>query len=251
LEIKGAISEINKVTHATVEVDLAKLKQGITSAALNYKLWAGDTEIIDTTGLEYSPNGIVSLKVLRKKTVTVDAAGSLVGDVAKGYGVESAVSDPATIEIAGPENIIKDIESLRTTAINIDGATGTQSITTQVKLPPGVRAIYNNDTVDVTVTIRENKKTVTLDNLPVYITGLGEGLKVDAKFRATAVVTCSELAAPGIRASKIRLFVDATGMEAGSHTLTILYETADGLKVDEIRVNPTEIPVLIKAATAP
>ncbi len=245
LEISGASSEVSKVSWAEVTLDLANITESV-SRTLNYTLYDNENQPIKNIGgLDFPKSGIVSIGVLKTKAVKVDV--TLVGDAARGYQFGEATCDPKEITIAGRADVVDLIESVKTAPVNVSGASKTQVFTCEVELPKNVVA-KDRSAVNVTVPVTEKTVEKTLKNLPVTVRGLGSGLTADIRFRAAAVVTCAELMEGRVRSSTVSLSVDATGLEAGTHTLKILPEYADGITVYGIRIDPETIDVLIKAS---
>ena len=64
----------------------------------------------------------VSIEVDRKAVKYVPILPSVVGEVAHGYEIESISMNPSTVEIAGPESLLKATEQVYTTRINVSNA---------------------------------------------------------------------------------------------------------------------------------
>lgn len=91
----------------------------------------------------------------------------LVGKVHKDYMLSSAVSDPPTLEISGPQAILGKEELLNTSPIDINGLS--QSIVKQVPLDlqPEIADLIGEPIVAVRINILELKNEVTLSDIQV------------------------------------------------------------------------------------
>ncbi len=83
---------------------------------------------LDETFMEYDPLEIklkedfVTIEVDRKSFKYVPIVPSVVGDVANGYEVQSISMNPSTVEIFGPEALVKATNQIYTTRLNVSNA---------------------------------------------------------------------------------------------------------------------------------
>lgn len=248
LEINGADTSVKKVAKAVVTVDLTNLTQEL-SVAKDYTLLDSDGNVLDPAGLDFKPNCIVTIQVLKKKIVKLDVSNSLSGSVANGYKIDDVIVDPDTVEIYGPASVLDTIDTLRPGPIDIDGAKTNLSFSLPLKLPKDVHPV-SDDTIQVSVKVSMKMTSVTLTDLHIKIADLGPGLKVDQAFTASVTLSCPELYAQKIRRAFVNLFADAAGLAAGTHTLPVT-ATYDDPAIDATvtNLNPSELPVKIVATT--
>lgn len=250
VEITGAVSLVNKVAKARIVVDLTGLTESL-SASREFELLDKEGNVLDPAGLKLTQsNCIVDLEVLPTKRIKVDASKSLNGSVAKGYSIKGQPEVlPTEIVIAGPKAILDTIGSIAPEPIDITGAASDVSVSKPLILPKGVRAV-GESTVTVLVKVEQNMTDVPLEGLTVHVLNLAPGLKVDGKqLRANVMATCPELLASQLNASMITLTVDATGLDARTHTLTIRAEyDAEETGITAIVINPESILVTITVA---
>ncbi len=251
VNVTGARSLVALVKSARVVVDLTGLTEKL-SASRKIELLDETDRVIDLDraglSLDYT-NCIIDLEVLPTKKVKVDVSKSLNGSVAKGYSIAGQPEVSTTeVVIAGPRSVLDTIESVSPEPIDVTGANSDISVSKPLILPEGVRAV-GESTVTVLINIEENMTEVTLQDLPVHVLNLAPGLKVDSKqLRATVTVTCPELLAPKIKASMVRLTVDATGLDARTHTLAIHAEyNAEDTGIAAVVISPESILVTISS----
>ena len=196
-----------------------------------------------------SPNFIVSMQVYPKKTITVVAKDSFSGNVAKGYEIQDIQIYPATIEVAGPADVLNAMNIINVPRIDIEDMLSNFNIYKLLDLPKGVKAVAESG-VTVFVKIGMKMTTVTLDNLPVSVIGLGSGLHVSDKIVASVILTCPELFQKKIKPSNVRLYVDASGLDVGSHTLAIRAEADPSTGSTGILLKPMEVIITIISPAA-
>jgi YbbR domain-containing protein len=252
LQISGANSVVSRVDHAEIVIPLSGLTSKL-SAARDFRLLDSGGKEISLDGITVNPTGtscIVNLDVYPTKTVSIVASGSYSGKPARGYEIRDIVTVPSEITIAGPQETLDTISVLTPEPIEINGSDSDVSGFKKFTLPKGVQAV-GESTVLVHAFIEEKKTTVTLNNLPVAVDHLKPGLKADTRqARVDVTVTCPELTASKIKAGKVRLYVDATGLDARSYTLKVQAEYDAELGITDFTASPESILVTITAGAA-
>ncbi|MBQ2990177.1 MAG: hypothetical protein IJD60_02665, partial [Clostridia bacterium] len=127
-----------------------------------------------------------------------------------------------SLTVAAGEDVIDAIEFLTTdNPLDIDGATQSVSGYVRLKRPSGVKNALPAE-MAVTAEIREKKIERTLSSVPVDVDGLlaDQHATLDHK-KVTVQLTGPYSFMKGLQKEDIRLFVDATGLEAGSYVLPV------------------------------
>jgi YbbR domain-containing protein len=249
LEITGPLTDVQNVDRAKVQVSLDNLTSSL-STPRDYILLDKLGQPLSGAGLEFnSPNCIVNLQVLPKKSIKVVADNSLSGNLASGYEITDIKIYPATVEVAGPADVLNTMDTINVPRIDIEDMLSNFNIYKALELPKGVRAIAESG-VTVSVKIGMKMTTVTLGNLPVSVTGLGQGLKVSDKITSSALLTCPELYSKNVIASKVHLYVDASDLTAGKHTLSIRAEADPSIGSTGIVLMPAEVTINIVSQAA-
>jgi hypothetical protein len=104
----------------------------------------------------------------------------------------------------------------------------------------------------VTVTVRIGLKmtTSTMSGLPIEFTGLAGGLKPDKAYYGSVTFSCPELSVPGLDGSKMHLKADATGLGAGTQTLS-LTASYDDPEAGVVGIVPNPAQITVKIVSAP
>jgi YbbR domain-containing protein len=122
----------------SIPVDLTGAAEGETTI----ELFNSDIKVPErVTVTRVSPSSVsVSLERTIRKEVPVVLA--IQGKVKEGFGVSTISVKPKMIDISGPRSIMGRINSLRTSVINVEGASETLKGETALSMPEdGVRAL--------------------------------------------------------------------------------------------------------------
>lgn len=169
---------------------------------------------------------------------------SIEGEPAAGYEVASVVSQPATVEVVGPESSLRGLDEAMTEPISI--AHATRQIREVVNIgvaDPNVR-LRTPQTAEVTIQIVTGAATKSLTAVPIAIRNLESGLRARVLPAAVSVVvrgteqSIKELTVEAVEAS-----VDAGGLPAGDHAVPVRLRVAQGLTVE--RANPDSVRLRI------
>jgi YbbR domain-containing protein len=175
----------------------------------------------------------------------VQVRPSVEGTPAPGYEVGSVTSQPATVEVVGPESSLRGLDEAMTEPISVANATRSLREVVNVGVAdPNVR-LRMPQTAEVTIQIISGYSTRVLDRVPVQIQNLDNGLRgrvlpasVRVEFRGTAQ-SINDLTTEAVDAS-----VDLSGLGPGEHQVKVRVRAAQGLTIDRIE------PELLRARIA-
>jgi YbbR domain-containing protein len=165
----------------------------------------------------------------------VQVRPSVEGRPAPGYEVSSITSNPATVEIIGPESSLRGLDEAMTEPISVADATRPiREVVTVGVADPDVR-LRTPQTAEVTVQVVTGSSQRTLDGVPVHVAGLDNGLRARAT-PATVTVTVrgTERAIAELSADALEASVDAAGRAAGDHSAVVRVLAAQGVTVENV-----------------
>ena len=169
---------------------------------------------------------------------------SVEGTPAAGYEVVSMTSNPATVEVIGPESALRGLEEAMTEPVSVANATRpVREVVTIGVVDPNVR-LRTPQTAEVTVQIVGGSSQATLTNVPVQIRNLDNGLRgrvVPSSVAVTVRGTGQDVSAAGREALDVH--VDAAGLKAGDYNLEVRTSGAQGLTIE--RVSPQTVRLQI------
>lgn len=145
---KNAIRQLNPST-VSVQVDLPRGEEGTVTVNLS------DDDILAPPGLEVvsiEPN-LIRVQMEREVTQRVPVIAQLVGQPAEGARVEEPEVFPNQVLVSGPESMVRDLESLTTRPVSLNGRTTTFEETVAVMATDPLIQIVQPTTVSVRVPI--------------------------------------------------------------------------------------------------
>jgi len=165
----------------------------------------------------------------------VQVRPSVEGRPAPGYEIGSITSDPATVEIIGPESSLRGLNEAMTEPISVSNATRPiREVVTVGVADPSVR-LRTPQTAEVTVQVVTGSAQRTVRDVPIQIRNLDNGLR--ARLQPTAVsmtIRGTERAISELSVDGLDVFVDAAGLGAGDHPATVRVLVAQGLTVEHV-----------------
>ncbi len=111
------------------------------------------------------------------------------GRVAEGYYLRNLRTDPDLITITGPETALSSIDQLYTRAINLEGLRQPTQLQVPLQLEANIVELIGETSVTAEVTVALEVTTLTLEGLPVRLTGGGESWRLQpARVNLTASI---------------------------------------------------------------
>ena len=174
----------------------------------------------------------------------VEVRPSVEGQPAPGYEVVSITSNPATVEIVGPESSLRGLDEAMTEPLSITGVTRpVREVVTVGVADPSVR-LRTPQTAEVNVQIAAGSSTRTLSAVPVQVRNLDNGLR--ARVTPATVVVTLRGTRDGVKSltpEAIDAHIDAAGLGIGNHTVQVRVQTGPELTIESI--NPLTLSVRI------
>ena len=244
--VSGPESIVSTIARCEAYLDLTTLpaREGKIRNAVELVLVDGNGNPVDITNVETTNEGVlidtVSLEqqVYPTRTFAIDTDGMVTGTPAAGYEVKSVSVDPAAIRAAGTLASLEELQALYSEA-TVDVSGRSETFTRQVRVTrPTELAWISQGTVTVTVEIGEISGTRSFQNLNVRTAGLPAGTRATLSEKtAQVIVSGTENALNKLRAGRISLICDLSGLESGTHTVPIRVD----LGLDEVTSLETEV----------
>ena len=188
-----------------------------------------------TVALDLEPSG--------RRTVPVVPA--VEGEPAPGYVVGKVSSDPATVEVVGPESRLRQLTEAMTESVSVAGATAPVRENVTVGVPDLALRLSVPRRARVTVDVMPAPTERTLREVPV------RARNVTAQFTARVVppVVAVRVRGPqgamrGLRSDAIDAFVDLAGLGSGSYTLPVQGESR--LPLGIVETEPAMVKITIE-----
>ena len=243
--LSGPESQIKQAVSIQADLSIAGVRQDIQNS-LAVKVLDATGKVV--SGLTISPENVqVSLPVTQQGGYRDIAVKVTVrGQQAGGYRVTNiSVFPPVVTVYSQNPAIVNDLPGyVETEPLNLNG--DSQNVDTQLKLslPTGV-TIVGNQTVQVQVGISAIEGSLSLNGIPVEVTGLGPGLTAHISPGLVDVILTGPLPIlDKLTPGDIKFVVDLSGLESGTHQATPQAQ----ILIADIRVqslNPGTIEVTI------
>lgn len=132
--VKGPSRDVNEISQVSAVVDIQNADRDVEqNTPLN----------VDASSVTLSPSSVrVVIPIIgaaASKTVSVQF--QLTGSPATGYEVKRSYSEPATVQVLGPPEIISAITSIKTEPVDIEGADKNVTIEAGLIQPQGVTSM--------------------------------------------------------------------------------------------------------------
>lgn len=169
-----------------------------------------------------------------------------IGQPAGGFRVTSISVDPPIVTLFSTDSdLISALPGyVSTVPLDLSGAEENITARLALNLPQGVIVVGDEQNVEVQIGIAAIE-TSTLLNVQVEVTGLAAGFEAELSPQTVAVIVSGPLSTlQSLRGDDIRLFVDLSGLQTGSHLLEPQAEILPG-EVQLFSIVPSSIEVVI------
>ncbi|MGE3178387.1 MAG: YbbR-like domain-containing protein [Vicinamibacterales bacterium] len=193
--------------------------------------------------IQVAPASVV-LEFERTMTRRLRIVPSVEGEPAPGYIVGEVITEPADVEVIGPESAVEAATEALSEPVSIAGATApVQNDVTVGMLDSAIR-VRNPRTTTVRVQIVPGPRERTFSDQPVRLRGLAGSLGARAVPSDVAVrIRGSREGVGQVRPSNVEAFVDLTTLGPGVYMLPVRVETPAAAGV--VSIEPATVQVTI------
>lgn len=243
LYVEGPRSKVQIVTRVVASVDITGAKGEIARTVMVRPVNAEGAEV---EGVTVTPSAVdVTIAIVQLPPVReASVRASIQGRPAAGYAQEQVTISPATVRVWASGAAAGDLRYLWTYPIDIDGLSS--SVTRDVLLlaPDGVEKVEPT-VVRVTVTIAEEQAELEFEDLPVTVTGLGEGLKAEFEpLTVDVLVRGPQSLVRDVTAEDVVVRIDLSGRRAGTYQVSVTVSLPEGVVAKTI--SPSQIRVVLE-----
>jgi len=189
--------------------------------------------------------GTLALDLEKSGRRTVPVVPALDGEPAPGFVIGKVTSDPATVEVAGPESRLKQLAGATTEPVAVDGKKEKFNDQVTVGITDSAVRLVQAQNARVTVEILPAPVEHEFAGIPVRMRNLGQGLRASVQPTLTRItVRGRREALNDLRAGSIDAFVDLAGLGPGRYNLRVQVDPSQTFGVSSI--DPTVVDVTIK-----
>lgn len=230
LAVSGPQSLVSSIARVVAWMDLSQLSAERMSdrIAVPIELQTTSGEIVTSDKVQATNQSVITdtvtvdIELLSTKEVPLALDTIVTGELAEGYELYDVEATQSSFAIAAPTEVLDALECLTTDSpLDIDGAQQDVLGTIRLKRPTGVESGLPYD-VSVTAKIREKEIERTFRMVDVEIVGVEDTMSALLNYKQlTAQLTGGYGFISALKKADIRLFVDVTGLAAGTHTLPV------------------------------
>lgn len=183
-----------------------------------------------------------------RQTKTLPIRPVVAGSPAAGFEVASVTVDPLVIAVEGDADDLVALEVADTAPVTVTGATSNVVSETTLELPDGVQAL-GDATVTVTVTLRPVTSSRSFEAGLILVGALADRQYVLSTDRVLVTIGGSIADLDRLSGSDLVLTLDVTGLEAGSHEVSVSANLQTGLTLIGASPNPIIVTISPPPAT--
>jgi YbbR domain-containing protein len=230
VKVRGLPELVESVNSVDVDVNLSGVRDDQTIPGDLVAHTASGNEVTVTLSQTRAKVSFKIEQVFVQRSVAVLA--QVTGTPALGFRVTSITVNPATVPLAGPESIMKDIQSLTTDAVDVTGAKSDVVINRNIQAPQNTTIDQRTASVMVEIKPIEGSTLFKVD--PVF-TNRPPGLVTDLGEYSVEVKVNGPLAALALlKPADIRVTVSLAGALAGTATYPVTVTVPAGLRFDTV-----------------
>ena len=243
VRLKGPSAALTQLNPAelVVNVDLSGARPG---RRMFHLLPDHVSTPVGVRALNVAPS-IVTFTFEASATKTVPVVPALDGEPAPGYVVGRVTASPASIEVVGPESIVRQLTEATTEPVSLHGAMGRVRDTVTIGVPDSTVRLKSPRNAVVVVDVKAAPVAQTVRGVTVILRHLARGVKASAVPTAVSVTaTGSPDVVSGLAADRVPAFVDLTGLRRGRYNLPVRIDATSGFSITSI--DPPRIQVTIR-----
>jgi YbbR domain-containing protein len=175
----------------------------------------------------------------------------IVADLPEGYSFVDFSVDPETVEVQGPESVLKHTAAVYTEEINIRNLTETTVIEAALEIEGDKLTLVGEKSVNVKIMIKEEFTIRRVSSILIYPINLSEEFTMDiAGQDVSALIRIPQRLERDFRDTQVYAYVDCGSItESGEYDLPLQLQSDVG-GVSVVKIEPPSIEVRIEEAPA-
>ena len=220
LMVSGPQSVVSRIARIAVRLDRSQMSAERLSdrMTLGFELQDANGEIVSSPKLNVTNQSVVTSGVMvdvtlvPQKMVPIDEDALVTGEPAEGYELVEAWTNDEQLAVAADQEVLDALEVIQVEeALDLTGATGTVKGLVRLKTPTGIRNRLPAQTLER-----------TFRNVPITAEGAQDDQTITlSQSRTTALLSGGYTFISGLERDDVQLYVDASGLEEGRHTLPV------------------------------
>ncbi len=252
VQVSGAASQVERITAATLIIDLDEARTTIDTVAALTPVDAEGGVVADVT-LEPSTIAVILPIRPRPDVREVSVQPNLVGvdEMVEGYLLTQLDYEPRSVLVSGSATLLERLpQTFFTEPIDLRDRTADFEATIPIELPSPDLIVLAGGLITVRIGISTQTASQQFDNIPVEVIGLGDELTAQlSPSTVSLLITGPQPVVAGLRTDEIRVILDVNRLLPGTYPLLPQPALAQGVPSGiTISVLPASIDVQIVAA---
>jgi len=234
IEIKGAESTIEKITEARVSLDVSGHQEDFKQDGFIPNVYDEKGREVDSTRITFSHSNItVKATILPTKKVPIEV--NTEGTLASGYTISRVEFGPEQVELAGESDVLSKVYSIPIN-VNVDNISKNMEVDIDLAeyLPKNTKLVDDTTSIAVRVTLEKMaSKDITLTEDAIEVRNLDENYKasISAPYPTASVISNDNGDLNNITAADLQAYIDVAGLTAGTHNVTIEFESSEAFQI--------------------
>jgi YbbR domain-containing protein len=238
--ISGAAKYVSMVDNVIAKCDLKNYTKDISVTLPLQAINSTNNVVVNDVKLS---SEFIDVTIPIKKVKTVGINIKTTGTLNKNIILKSLTSVPDKIDIAGDDNVIKNITNVDTQPIDLQKLQENTSLTVPLVLPSGIIGVNSDGSIKVTANMDKN----TEKNLSIDISVKNAGSDLDYTLGDTKValdITGLESIVNNLKPEDITCSVDLNSLAEGDYNLPVNITLPEG--VTKVSSAPEVVKVSLK-----
>lgn len=189
--------------------------------------------------------GTLALELERSGRRTIPVVPALEGEPAPGFVTGKVTSDPATVEVAGPESRLRQLTGATTEPVEVTGSQDRVRDVVTIGIADSAVRMVQPQNATVVVEVLPAPVERDLPGLPVRWRNLGAGLRAQVQPSLTRLTARGRREAlASLSAGEIDAFVDLAGLGPGRYNLRVQVDPSQTFRITAIA--PAVVNVTIR-----
>jgi YbbR domain-containing protein len=187
----------------------------------------------------------LALELEKSARRTVPVVPAIEGEPAPGFVVGRFVSEPAAVEIVGPDSHVRQVAEATTEPVSVKDAKARVRDGVTIGVTDSSVRLAQAQSANVTVEIWPAPVERRMPDVPVRWRNLGTGLRAQVSPQLVHVtIRGSKDPLAAVRADSIQAFVDLAGLGSGRYNLRVQADPAESFGV--VAIDPAVVSVTIR-----
>ena len=243
VRVKGPSTTLGQLrgTELIVTIDLAAARPG---RRMFHLLPDHVTTPVGVRALGVIP-ATVPLMFEESATKTVPVVPAIDGEPAEGYVRGRVTTSPASVEVVGPQSVVRQLTQATTEPVNLRGAMGRVRDTVTIGVPESSVRLKVPRNAVVVVDVNPGPVQHTVRGVPIVPRRLGRGLRATVAPPSVAVRARGAAGVvKGVTAERVPAFVDLSGLKRGRYNLPVRIDSTGDFSI--IATEPAAVQVTIR-----